>query len=132
MKSGSSRNPFAFSKKERHYLEQGKEYPDLIYPAPADSVKEGFEYLFETRPDLDPFNRYDPTSANPLNRLRRMGIPLRAMGSMIKIMRSIQRGMSQSWEETEQYFTEREPLPFVPKPELWDDLILNERRLTEK
>ena len=122
MKSGSSRNPFAFSKKERHYLERGEEHPNLVYQAPANSVKEGFEYLFETRPDLDPFNRNDPTTANPLNRLRRMGMPLRAMGSMIKIMRNIQKGSSQSWKDIESYFNELDPLPFEPKPRLWNDL----------
>ena len=88
----------------------------MIYPA---SVQEGFEYLFAVRTDLKPFDGDNPERVNPM---RRMGMPIRAMGSMIKIMRDIQKGSSQSWEDIEPYFDELEPVPFVPKPGLWDEL----------
>jgi hypothetical protein len=71
---------------------------------------------------LKPFNSDNTDSANFLQRLRRMGMPIRAMGSMMKTMRNIQNGMHQSWEDIDPYFNDLEPRPFVPKPHLWDDL----------
>ena len=121
MKRGSSRNPFAFTKKEMQYLEHGRKHLDLVYSAHPDSVQEGFEYLFSVRSDLKPFDRDDPESGM-LTRMRRMGVPIRAMGSMMKTMLNIRKGSSQSWEDIEQYFDELEPLPFEPKPGLWDEL----------
>ena len=118
----SSRTPFAFNKKELQYLEKGKEHSALVYSAHSDSVQEGFEYLFNARPDLKPLNGNNDKSANPLQRLRRMGMPIRAMGTMMKIMRNIQNGMRQSWEDIDPYFSELESRPFVPKPQLWNEL----------
>jgi len=115
----SSRNPFASSKNEAQYLERGSEYPDLVYPAHPDSVQEGFEYLHTARSDLRPSRGERLANTNPM---RRMDMPIRAMGSMIKIMRDIQKGSSQSWEDIEPYFDELEAAPFEPKPGLWDDL----------
>lgn len=86
MKRGSSRNPFAFTKKEIQYLERGREHLDLVYPAHPDSVQEGFEYLFAVRSDLKPFDGDNPERMNPM---RRMGVPIQAMVSMMKTMHEL-------------------------------------------
>ncbi|MBA7684131.1 Epoxyqueuosine reductase [subsurface metagenome] len=41
---------------------------------------------------------------------------------MLKTMRNLQKGMSQSWKDIEPYYDTPEPAPFEPKPGLWDEL----------
>jgi NAD-dependent dihydropyrimidine dehydrogenase PreA subunit len=119
MRRRLSSNPFVFHKKEIQYLERWKEYPDNIYVAHPNSVQEGFEYLFAIKPDLRPIDR---DFQNPTDRMRRMGLPIRAMPRMMNIFRNIQKGTNQSWEDTEQYFGQFEPSDFEEKPELWKEL----------
>jgi len=116
---GLQSTPSALSEKEAHYLERGKEHPELIYPAHPDSVQQGFEYLYAARKDLRPSSGQQSDKANSA---RHMGMPTQAVASMIKIMSNIQKESSQSWEDIEPYFEELEPAPFEPKPGLWDGL----------
>ena len=114
---GPVRGLFGSSSKETLYLERGKDYPGLVYPAHPDSVLEGFEQLFAAGPS--PLGGGRARRASPM---RGMGMPAQAMPSMMEIFQNIQKGMSESWDDIEQYFGELEPAPFEPKPGLWEEL----------
>ena len=60
---------------------------------------------------------------NPIQMMRTV-IPLRAFGSMFKILRKIQKGKNQSLKDIEPYFENLNPVQFEPKPKLWNELNL--------
>jgi Pyruvate/2-oxoacid:ferredoxin oxidoreductase delta subunit len=120
----SSKGPFSTSKKEKNYLQKGKLNPDSLIFAHSDSVQEGFDYLFSTHPELTPLESKSFLKDNPIQKLRARGIPFRAIGSMLKIMRKIQKESNQSWTDIEPYFDNLSPAQFNPKSNLWNKLKL--------
>lgn len=120
----SSKSPFDFSELEKKYLQQEKDILNSIYSAHPNSVQEGFEYFFSTHPKTRTLGNKNFLKNNPIQMMRTRGIPLRAFGSMFKIIRKIQKGKNQSWKDIEPYFENLSPVQFEPKPNLWNELNL--------
>ena len=118
----SSQSQPSISEKEKKYLQRGKHNPNSLYFAHPDSVQEGFEYLFSAYPNLKSLGTKNFLKGNPIQMMHERGIPLRALGSMFKIMRKIQKGSNQSWKEIQPYLDNLKPSKFKPKPNLWHDI----------
>ena len=118
----SPQSQFSISEKEKKYLQRGKHNPNSLYFAHPDSVQEGFEYLFSAHPNLKSLGSKNFLKDNPIQMMRERGIPLRAFGSMFKIMRKIQKGSDQSWNDIELYFDNLSLVQFEPKPNLWNEM----------
>ncbi len=103
--------PPDFMKYEARYLEWGREHPDFLYQAHPNSIRSGF-----ARPSTERAGSSPPGGAPP------MGPPGRPNPAMLKTMQNLQKGMSQSWEDIEQYYDKPEPSLYEPKPGLWDEL----------
>ena len=118
----SSQSPFSITNKEKEYLQRGKQNANSLYFAHRDSVQEGFDYLYFIHPELTPIESQDFLKDIPIQMMRNRGIPLRALDSMLNIMREIQKASNQSWMDIEPYFSNLNPLQYKPKPKLWKEL----------
>ena len=118
----SIQNPFSISEKEKDYLQRGKQNPKALYLAHPNSVQEGFDYLYSTHPEFTPLESKDFLKNNPIQMMRDRGIPLRAIGSIMKIMGKIQKASNQSWNDIEPYFENLSPVQFRTTLNLWNEL----------
>ena len=62
----------------------------------------------------------DTASSSQIMKFRK--IPKRKMPGMLKIVRSLQKGMRESWDGIDSYLDNLDPTPFEPKPGLWEEL----------
>ena len=114
-------NPM-FSIKEFEFLEWGDEHPEYVFPACKDALQEGFEYFMNEYPHMKPPDGFTADTASSTQIMNVRKIPKRKMPGMLKIIRNLQKGMRESWDDIESYLENMEPAPFEPKPGLWEEL----------
>jgi len=114
-------NPM-FSAKEFEFLEWAENNPEYVFSARADALREGFEYLMNEHPDMKPPEGFTAENVSNVQLMKFRKIPKRKMPGMLKIVRNLQKGMRESWDDIEPYFESLGPAPFVPKPGLWEEL----------
>ena len=114
-------NPM-FSAKEFDYLEWGDQNPEHIFSARPDAPREGFEYLMNEHPSMKPPDGFTAETASTGQIMEVRKIPKRKMPGMLKIIRSLQKGMKESWVDIEPYLESIETTPFESKPGLWEEL----------
>ncbi len=114
-------NPM-FSAKEFEFLEWAENNPEHLFSARADALREGFEYLINEHPDMKPPEGFTAETVGNVQLMKFRKIPKRKMPGMLKIVRNLQRGMRESWEDIEPYLESLEPTPFELKPGLWEEL----------
>jgi len=114
-------NPM-FSAKEFEYLERQDEFGDRVFSAREDALQEGFEYFINEYPHMRPPDGFTADTASSSQIMKFRKIPKRKMAGMLKIVRSLQKGMRESWDGIDPYLDNLGAKPFEPKPGLWDEL----------
>ncbi|MFW9843676.1 MAG: hypothetical protein ACFFEV_03795 [Candidatus Thorarchaeota archaeon] len=114
-------NPM-FSAKEFEYLERQKEFGDLVFVAREDALQEGFEYFMNEYPHIKPPDGFTADTADSSQIMKFRKIPKRKMPGMLKIVRSLQKGLRECWEDIDPYLDNLSPTSFEPKPGLWNEL----------
>jgi ferredoxin len=114
-------NPM-FSIKEFEFLEWGDEHPEYVFPARKDALQEGFEYFMNEYPHMKPPDGFTADTASSTQIMNVRKIPKMKMPGMLKIVRNLQKGMRESWDDVWPYLENMEPAPFEPKPGLWEEL----------
>jgi ferredoxin len=114
-------NPM-FSAKEFEFLEWAENNPEYIFSAHADALQEGFEYLMNEHPTMKPPDGFTAETAGNVQLMKIRKIPKRKMPGMLRIVRSLQKGMRESWEDIDPYLDSLEPTPFESKPSVWEEL----------
>lgn len=121
VKRPASRSPM-FSAKEFDYLDRENELRDYVFSAGADAHQEGFEYFMNVYPHMKPPDGFTADTASSSEIMKFRNIPKRKMPGMLTIVRSLQKGMKESWDDIDAYLDILEPTPFESKPGLWDEL----------